>query len=207
MAGVAAATAGRRNALRLGHDLFLTAAGAGDGRDVEIAIGNHRPHIGRKLDMADVDRAADLPAGEVDLDLLRDVVGRAVKLDLVAHDVENAAALEPGRCLVIGEMDGHGHRDALAGAEPQEVDMDDAVADHVELDVAGNGADLVAAELDIDQGGEKPAGLDRLPQLVVRQRHQLRLFLAAIDDTRNQAVATGRPGSSLAAGLARRCLQ
>src|SRR6478735_6298728 len=67
------------------------AAGPGNGRDGEIAIGDHRAHIRRQLDVADMDRAADLPAGEIDLDLLRDAVGRAIKLDLVAHDVEDAA--------------------------------------------------------------------------------------------------------------------
>src|SRR5690349_18760542 len=112
---------GRGCRLGCGRHLLLAAAGAGDRRNGEVAISDHRLHIGRKLDVADVDRAADLPAGEVDLDLLRNRVGRAIELDVVAHDVENAAALQARRRLVIGEVDGHGDRDPLAGAKPQEI--------------------------------------------------------------------------------------
>jgi hypothetical protein len=79
--------------------------------------------------------------------------------------------------------------------------MDDAVPDHVELEVTRNGANLVATHLDIDQGGQEAAGLDCLPQLVVSEGHELRLLLAAVDDAWNEAVAAGGPGRALAAAL------
>ena len=47
----------------------------------EVAVGDRRPHALGQGDVADVDRIADLAAGEVDHDLARDRVGRADQLD------------------------------------------------------------------------------------------------------------------------------
>ena len=61
----------------------------------------------RQLDRADMDAVADIEAGQVDHDPLRDAVDRAEHLDLVAHDVEHAAAAQPGRLLLVDEDDRH----------------------------------------------------------------------------------------------------
>ena len=58
-------------------------------------------------DVADVDRIADVEAGDVDRDLVGDLVGVADQFELVADDVEHAAALEAGRGLFVDEAHRH----------------------------------------------------------------------------------------------------
>ena len=47
-----------------------------------------------QLHVADVDRIADFEAGDVDLDVVGDLVRIADQFEFVAHDVEHAAALQ-----------------------------------------------------------------------------------------------------------------
>src|SRR6185503_6855500 len=61
-------------------------------------------HVAQMLGVVDVD------AGDVDVDRLRNVVGRANHLDVMRHDVDRAAALDAGRLLDIE----HVHRDVHA---------------------------------------------------------------------------------------------
>ena len=94
----------------------------------------------RHLDRRDVDRAADLEAFEIDLEERRDAVVGAIDLDLVAHDVEHAAALQAGRQRVIDEA--HGNRDAddAVLADAQEVDVERQVLDRIDLHLARDDA-------------------------------------------------------------------
>ena len=86
-----------------------------------------------QLDLADVDRIADLEAVERDVDLVRDVGRVADQLELVLDDVEHAAALEARRGFFIVEA--HRHRDVHLGvlADAQEVDVDRPAGDRVEV--------------------------------------------------------------------------
>src|SRR5690606_27313459 len=94
---------------RLGAFGVLFALQAGRSRDRgdgEVAV-DRRLRTCRQLDRRDVDGIADVGAGQVDRDELGNRVGRNVELDLVAHDVENAAALEAGRGFLVHEVHGH----------------------------------------------------------------------------------------------------
>ena len=68
-----------------------------------------------------------------DVDLVRDVRRVADQLELVLDDVENAAALQARRGFFIVEA--HRHRDVHLGvlADAQEIDVDRAAGDRVEI--------------------------------------------------------------------------
>src|SRR3546814_10037404 len=74
-----------------------------DRGDGEVAVGDGRDDAVGQVHMADVNAVADLEAGEVDLEGMWDRVDRAEHLDLVAHDVEHAAALDAGTLLLQSE--------------------------------------------------------------------------------------------------------
>src|SRR5690606_8570304 len=71
-----------------------------DGGYGEVAVGDDRAHVLRQRHVADVDAVADVEALEVDLDPFRDGIDRAVQLHLVAHHVQDAAALQAPAFLV-----------------------------------------------------------------------------------------------------------
>ena len=77
-----------------------------------------------QLDLADVDRIADLEPVERDVDLVRDARRVADQLELVLDDVENAAALEARRGLFIVEAHRHGDVHLGVLADAQEIDVD-----------------------------------------------------------------------------------
>ena len=91
-------------------------------------------------DLADVERIADVEAGEADLDLLGNLGRVADQLELVADRVEHAAALEARRLLLVDEVDRHRDGDLGVLGDAQEIDMQRPVGDRVELDVLGQGA-------------------------------------------------------------------
>ena len=106
-------------------------------------------------DVADVDRIADLAAGEVDHQLARDRIGRAGQLDVAADDVEHAAALEPGRLVLVHEPTGTSTWITRAGLGAQEVDMQRIVADRVELRLARQDLEPLAAEVELEHRAEE----------------------------------------------------
>src|SRR3546814_19620980 len=53
-----------------------------------VAIADRRGDTRRQLDRANVDGITDVEASQVEHQLVRDAVGGADQLDLVAHDVE-----------------------------------------------------------------------------------------------------------------------
>jgi hypothetical protein len=146
---------------------------------------------------------ADVETGQVEFELFGDRVCRTVHFDLVTHDVQHAAALEAGRIVFIDEV--HRHHDGDLGtlAQAQEIDVDDEVANRIELHVARNGAHLGAVNVDVHQRGKEAAGLDLLHQLAVFERNQLGVFLVSVDYSRNAAFATNGPGGPLAGPVAR----
>ena len=94
-----------------------------------------------------------------------DGVDRADQLDAVAHDVEDAAAAQPERLLLVDEDDRHGDRDPGGRADAHEVDMQRLVGRRVELHVARQGALHRAVDREIDEGREEAAPGDRSRQL------------------------------------------
>ena len=68
--------------------------------------------------------------------------------------------------------------------------MHRTVADDIELVVAGQHALLLALEVELENGGEKMAGVNELVQLVVVDRNGGGLFAAAVNNAWNAAFAT-----------------
>ena len=186
---------------------FLNAGRRRDRSDRQVVIAADRRHIGRQLHIADMDALAHFEAGQIDDDIVRDEIRRAVKLDFVADDVENAALLDAGASFLVLEVHRHGDRDAGILAEPQEVDMGDEVAHRLELDVARNGPYRRAFDFEVDQRRQEAAGLDMRLELVIGERNQLGIFLVAIDDGRHATFAAHCAGGPLAALATRRGLE
>ena len=86
-----------------------------------------------RVSVVDVDGLVDVQPGDIDLDGVGNVVGRADQLDLVAHDVEHAALLQAGRFALALEV--HRNFQAHRGAfgQAHEIDMHGTVADRIEL--------------------------------------------------------------------------
>ena len=79
--------------------LFAHRGRRGDRGDGEVAADGRPRAVGQRY-LADMDAVADVEAVEADRDVLGDGVHRAEQIDLVAHDVEDAAALDAGRILL-----------------------------------------------------------------------------------------------------------
>src|SRR3546814_7895972 len=74
--------------------------GGDDRRDGEVAVGDRAFAALGQGDVADVDRIADIIAGDVDLDVVGHLVRIANQFEFVANDVQPAAALQIGRANV-----------------------------------------------------------------------------------------------------------
>ncbi len=85
-------------------------------------------------------------------------------------DVERAAALDARRRFLIDEVDRHLHADLRACDEALEIHMHRRVLDHVELVVARNGADLLALDIDLENGGEEMTRIDQRVRFLVVER-------------------------------------
>src|SRR3954447_11848299 len=167
--------------------------------DREVAVGDGRPHALGQLDLADVQRVADVEAGEGGHELARDRVGRADQLDLAADDVQHAAAAQARAAVLVDEADRHreGQRGALGGT--QEVDVQRVVGHRVELRLARQHADGAVAEVEVEHRVEEArVGADRELHLLEREGDRERLLAAAVDDRRHLAGATQRAGGPLA---------
>src|SRR5207237_6398797 len=95
-----------------------------DGSDGEVAVFDRRLGAVGQLDLRDVDAVADVEAGQRDLDLVGDLGRVADQLEVVAHDVEHAAALDARRAFLVGEHDGNVDVDLAMLADAQEIDVD-----------------------------------------------------------------------------------
>ena len=68
----------------------------GDGRNGEIPVGDDGAYALGQFDAADMDAVADVEPGQVGGEAFRNRFGAADEFDLVAHDVEDAAAFQAG---------------------------------------------------------------------------------------------------------------
>src|SRR5271167_808750 len=81
--------------------------------------------------------------------------------------------------------------------------MNRSVGDDVELIVARQNALLPPLHLELEDGGQKSAGVNELVDVLVVDRDRLGLDAAAIDDGGNAAFATNGAGVPLACPAAR----
>src|SRR5688572_16615188 len=133
-----------------------------------------------------MNRAADLQALKVGLEILGDLIRRCTNLDLTAHDVQNSAALETRRVRLIDEAHGNTDAHAIVRADALKIDVNGDVLHGIELHVAGNGARALARNIYIEHRRQEAPALDDLEELVVIERHRLWcLLVAAIDDGRH----------------------
>ena len=137
------------------------------------------------------------------MELVRDVRRVADQLELVLDDVENAAALEARRGFLIVEA----HRDVdvhlAVLADAQEVDVDRAAADRVEVHGLGKSAVRLAADLDHHHRVHEVAGREHPGEELLLDMHRQRLLLVAVDHGGYPAVAAQCTGGSLASPFAR----
>ena len=143
----------------------------------------------------------------IGLDILRDVVDRALEIERVGDDVDGAAALDAGSRFRVHDVQGHVDADGGAFAEPHEVDMDREVAHGIEMEVARDHAVLLALELDVVKRGREASGQDALAQVAVIDRDGHRGLVVAVDHSGNSPGATLCPGGPLAALRTRGRLQ
>src|SRR5690606_30646975 len=168
-----------------------TQAGWGnDGGDGEVAIRDLRRHALGQGDGRDVERVADVGAGEIDDDLLGDGIGRGADLDRVADDVEGATALQARALLLVDE--GHVDLDVErgVGTDAQEVDVQGVVLDRVELVVARNDAVLLAIDVEGDDVGEEATVVDALHRVLVGDGDGQGGLLLTIDDGGDEPLTT-----------------
>src|SRR3546814_20877903 len=67
-----------------------------DRRDGEVAVGDRAFHALRQGDVADVDRFADVETGDVDRDVVGNLVRFADQFQLVTHAVHHPPTLHAG---------------------------------------------------------------------------------------------------------------
>ncbi len=166
-------------------------------RDGEVAL-DDRLHAFGQREVMDVKAVADLHPFEIAVDVVGDVVGRAIDLDLVPDDVDHAAELQARRIFLAVKANGDGDTHARAGLEPHEIDMDRPVGDGIELDGARQDAHLLAADVQVDQRLEHGAGVIQLAENALVDLHGLGLALPAIDDAGNLALAAHLIGRAFA---------
>ena len=195
-----------RGSIRRRLELFGVAGRRHDGDEGRVAM-HDRAHVRRQLDVAQVLRVADLETRDVDVDRFRDRVRRAHHLDVVGDDVDGAAALHAGRLVDVHHVHRDAHADRRTLAEAEEVDMDRIVAHRVDLEVARNGAVLLAVDLDVADADEEAARMDAVLELVEIERDRDRGLVVAVDHARHAAFTTHGPGGPLACPRTRRRLQ
>ena len=203
--GAAAAPSAAAPSVRhRGDDFLFLLRGARDRRDREVAALDRRLDALGQFHRRYVHGAADFETGEIDLEESRHLVVRAGDLDVVAHDVQHAAALEAGRERLVDEAHGHRDADAAVFADAHEIDVDGQVLHGVDLQLARKHAVHFAVDLDLEHGGGEVA-LDHLfPQVAIIENDQLGRLAVAVDHSRNLAFTTGLACGPLACTRARR---
>ena len=150
-----------------------------------------------------MDRVADIEAGQVDVETLRDVVDAAMHLDRVTHHVEHAAATNAGALFFVDEGARHFDGDLSVGGDTQQVDMLRKLIDRVNLQIAGDHPFRFAVDLQIEDGREESARVDALLDVARIETDQNRVFLVAVDHGRDTAGATCCPGGPLTSPVTR----
>ncbi len=134
------------------------------------------------------------------------VVG-ADDLDVVAHDVEHAAALQAGRKLIVDEANRNLNADAAVLADAHEVDVDRLILDGIDLQVARDDAAFLAFDDNLDDGRGEVALEHLLPEVVVVEGDGLGRLAVTVDDSWNFSFTTSLACGPLAGTWARRGLQ
>src|SRR5258708_21513819 len=150
-----------------------------------------------------MDAIADLHGGEIDGQRVGDGIDRAGDVDGMADDVEDAAAAQAGRAVLVDEADRYADSHLGAGTDAHEIDVQRRIADRVVLDLASQGAMHRPADRDVDDRREEPGTIDRARQRARFEGDLHRRVTAAIDDAGNAATASRRPRRALAGALAR----
>ena len=148
-------------------------------------------------------RIADVETLEVDHHLVGDLGRVADELELVAHDVEHAAALQARRVVLI--LEAHRHRDGDLGVlgDAKEIDVERPVGDRMELDVLGQRARRLAADIDHHHRVHEVARVKELHQRLLLDVDRRGVFVVAVDHGGDAAFTTHCTGGSLASPLAR----
>jgi hypothetical protein len=133
-----------------------------------------------------VHRAGRLEVRDVDRDVLGNVGGQRLDVQLARDLLEHAAALHSGRVLGAGELDENGRVHLLAQVHLDQVEVHHVGAHRVQLLVLHHDRDHgVAADLQVDHGR---AGVQRLAQRARIDLERLALAAAAaVDDARHEA--------------------
>ena len=98
------------------------------------------------------------------------------------NDVQDAAAFQAGRGILVDELNRHIDVDPRRTAHTHEIDMRRKIANGIDLDLARDNALLLAVDVEqIDRRKEMP-GLIVLQHILVFQRHICRRGLAAVND-------------------------
>ena len=153
--------------------------------------------------MADVNRIANLEAGDIDVDLARDAGRIAHQFQFVAHDVEHAALLEARRCFFIDERDRHGDFNRGVLGQAQEVGMQGAIRNRMKGNVLGQGAKRLSANLDHHDRVHEVAGAQLAHQFLCFDMDRQGFFIAAVNNGGDPTFASQCTGGSLASPFAR----
>src|SRR5580765_684552 len=97
---------------------------------VEVRDALHRPEVGESKSVA------DRHAADIEVDVLRDLHGQGLDVDLALHLREHAALLHAHR--LADELHGHARLDRLVEAHFLQVDVRDVAADRILLVVLEN---------------------------------------------------------------------
>ena len=158
--------------------------------------------LGRSM-FGNVDGIADVEARERDVDLLGDFGRVADQLEIVADDVEDAAALDAGRFFFVGEAHGDVDVDLAMFADAQEIDVDRTARHGMELDVLGQRAMLSCRSASIITTVFMKWPVESiLARSFSSTWTDMRFLLVAVDHGGDPAIATQFTGGSLASPFA-----
>jgi hypothetical protein len=135
----------------------------------------------------------DLQPGQVDLDRLRNGIGRNPHLDRMGHDIDRTAALDARRGFRIDHVHRNAHPDGGACTQALKIHMNRQILKRIELIIARDHAVLLALDLKLADRREEVAGEDFLLQFGMIERDMQRRLVVAIDHARNA------PGPTLGA--------
>src|SRR4029079_5304008 len=93
------------------------------------------------------------------------------------------------------------------GTEQKEIEMGDEVTHRFELDIAGNGADDITVDIEVDQRRKESARVHMRLQVAIGGRDGLSVLFVAIEDTGNAAFAADGAGGPLAGPATRGSLE
>src|SRR5579883_1056022 len=148
----------------------------------------------------------DLKSRNVDLESVRDGLGRTAHVDRVGHDVNRAAALDAGGLVSINDANRNAHPEGGPFAQPHEIHMNRRVAHRIDLEIARDHPVLGAVYFDVVKTGQELAGVDPLAQLRMVERDVERGLIVPIDYAGHAARTANGPGGPLTGLRARHCL-